>query len=82
MRILKGVATAYQFSRKPRFKEVLVAGVQSSMGRGGPGAHRGVGKSICSPMRGAPQVLVDLPKVVRASRAKDAKNAKKGTSKA
>ena len=69
MRILKGVATAYQFSRKPRFREVLVAGVRSAMDRGGPSAHRGVGKSICSPMRGAPQVLVDLPKGIAASRA-------------
>lgn len=64
MRILKGVAAAYRFSREPRFQEVLLAGVQSAMERGLPRAHRGVGKSICSPMRGAPQVLVELEKRV------------------
>ncbi len=61
MRILKGVATAYRFSRKKRFKEILLAGVQTAMAGRLPRPHRGVGKSICSPMRGAPQVLVDLP---------------------
>jgi hypothetical protein len=65
MRILKGVATAYRFSGKPRFREILRAGVQSAMARGAPRAGRGVGKSICSPMRGAPQVLVDLPSDLR-----------------
>ena len=62
MRILKGIATAYHFSKKKRFKEVLLAGVQTSMARSRPKAHRGIGKVICSPMRGAPQVLVDLPR--------------------
>jgi rhamnogalacturonyl hydrolase YesR len=61
MRILKGVATAYQFTGKKRFKDVLLAGVQSSMGGYRPRAHRGIGKGISSPMRGAPQVLVELP---------------------
>ena len=61
MRILKGVAAAYRFSGKERFREVLAAGVQSAMAGRLPTAHRGVGKSICSPMRGALQVLVDLP---------------------
>jgi hypothetical protein len=61
MRILKGVATALRFSGKERFREVLAAGAQSAMAGRLPKAHRGVGKSICSPMRGAPQVLVDLP---------------------
>ena len=61
MRILKGVATAFQFSGKERLREVLAAGVQSAMAGRLPKAHRGMGKGICSPMRGAPQVLVDLP---------------------
>jgi len=61
MRILKGIATALRFSGKERFREVLAAGAQSAMAGRLPKAHRGVGKSICSPMRGAPQVLVDLP---------------------
>ena len=65
MRILKGVAAAYRFSGKERFREILSAGVRSAMARGVPRASRGVGKSICSPMRGAPQVLVDLPKDLR-----------------
>ena len=61
MRILKGVAAAYRFSGKERFKQILSAGVQSAMAGRLPRAHRGIGKGICSPMRGAPQVLVDLP---------------------
>lgn len=61
LRILKGVATAYRLSRRPHFRQVLEAGVRSALGGAGPQAHRGVGKSICSPMRGAPQVLVELP---------------------
>jgi hypothetical protein len=60
MRILKGVAYAYGFSKKKRFKDVLTAGIKTALGHP-PRAHRGVGKSICSPMRGAPQVLVNLP---------------------
>ena len=60
MRILKGVAAAYRFSREERFREILLAGVESALAGRHPRAHRGVGKSICSPMRGAPQVLVEL----------------------
>ena len=60
MRILKGVASAWHFSGKERFREVLMAGVETAIANQRPRAHRGVGKSICSPMRGAPQVLVDL----------------------
>ena len=60
MRILKGVAAAFRFSGKQHFQDVLLAGVESAIERGHPRAHRGVGKSICSPMRGAPQVLVEL----------------------
>ena len=59
-RILKGVATAYRFSGKERFKQVLLAGIQTAMGRP-PGGGRGGGKGIGSPMRGAAQILVDLP---------------------
>ena len=60
MRILKGVAAAYRFSGEERFREILLAGVESALAGRRPWAHRGVGKSICSPMRGAPQVLVEL----------------------
>jgi hypothetical protein len=60
MRILKGIAYAYGFSKKKRFKDILTAGIQTALGRP-PKAHRGVGKSISSPMRGATQVLVNLP---------------------
>ena len=62
MGILKGIAAAYGFSRKQRLKDVLFEGVQSSMADRSTGQHRGVGKSISMPMRGACQVLVDLPK--------------------
>ena len=65
MRILKGVAAAYRFSGKERFREVLLAGVQSALAGRQVRARRGVGKSICSPMRGAPQVLVGLPEKER-----------------
>ena len=61
MRILKGVATAYRFTGEERFKKVLLAGVQSGMGGRVARAGRGAGKGICAPMRGAPQILVDLP---------------------
>jgi hypothetical protein len=60
MRILKGVAAAYGFSGRESFRQVLLAGVESAMGRRRVRAGRGVGKSICSPMRGAPQILVGL----------------------
>lgn len=60
MRILKGIAYAYGFSKKKRFKDILTAGIKTALGRP-PKAHRGVGKSISSPMRGATQVLVNLP---------------------
>ncbi|MCZ6632439.1 MAG: hypothetical protein O7G87_03475, partial [bacterium] len=59
--ILKGIAFAYGVSRDERLKEVLVKGVQFSMADRETRAHRGVGKSISMPMRGAYQVLVDLP---------------------
>ena len=61
MRILKGVATAYQFSGEKKFLNVLKAGIATTRSKRVK-PHRGVGKSICSPMRGAPQVLVDLKK--------------------
>ena len=61
MRILKGVAAAYQFSGEKRFLNVLKAGIGSTRSKR-VSAHRGVGKSICSPMRGAPQVLLGLRK--------------------
>ena len=60
MRILKGIATAYRFSGSERFRQILQQGLESALASP-PRAHRGVGKSICSPMRGAPQVLADLP---------------------
>lgn len=60
MRILKGVAYAYGFSKKKHFKDILTAGIKTALGRP-PKAHRGIGKGISSPMRGAPQVLVNLP---------------------
>ena len=60
MRILKGIAYAYGFVKKKRFKDILTAGIKTALGRP-PKAHRGVGKSISSPMRGATQVLVNLP---------------------
>ena len=60
MRILKGVAYAYGFSKKKHFKDILSAGIKTALGRP-PKAHRGIGKGISSPMRGAPQVLVNLP---------------------
>ena len=61
MRILKGVAAAYGFTGRDRFAKVLLAGVESAMSGNLPRAHRGVGKGICSPMRGALQVLAALP---------------------
>ena len=64
MRILKAVAAANRLSPDERYREVLLSGVPSAVARH-PRAHRGVGKGICSPMRGAPQVLVGLSKVVR-----------------
>ena len=67
MRILKGIAYAYGFSKNKRFKDVLQAGIKTALGHP-PKAHRGVGKSICSPMRGATQVLVNLPQTRRAKK--------------
>jgi hypothetical protein len=64
MRILKGIAYAYGFSKKTRFKNVLTAGIKTALGRP-PKAHRGIGKGISSPMRGASQVLVNLPSTGR-----------------
>ena len=61
MRILKGVAAAHQFTGEERFKRVLEAGIQTAIQRP-PTVHRGVGKTICSPMRGAPQIIGSLPK--------------------
>jgi len=63
MRILKGVATAYLLSGRRRFREVLEAGVQSALSGPGPRPHRGVGKTICARMRGAPQVLAALSEI-------------------
>ena len=60
MRILKGVAYAYGFSKKKHFKDILTAGIKTALGRP-PTARRGIGKGISSPMRGASQVLVNLP---------------------
>jgi hypothetical protein len=60
MRILKGVAAAYGFTGNQRFQDVLAAGVRSAMAGTPPRAHRGIGKGIGSPMRGAPQVLASL----------------------
>jgi hypothetical protein len=62
MAMLKGIAFAYSVSRDEHLKAVLFEGVQSSMGERDTRVHRGVGKSIGMPMRGACQVLVDLPK--------------------
>lgn len=64
MRILKGIAYAYGFSKKKHFKDILTAGIKTALGRP-PKAHRGIGKGISSPMRGAPQVLVNLPTTTR-----------------
>ena len=61
MRILRGVAMAYRFTGEARFKEVLIAGIHSALTARRPRAGRGVGKGIGSPMRGTPQVLMDLP---------------------
>ena len=60
MRILKGVAAAYGFTGEDRFKNVLLAGIETAIGNP-PRASRGIGKGICSPMRGAPQVIAALP---------------------
>ena len=59
--MLKGLAAAYEFTGKARFRCVLEAGTQTAIGRP-PKEHRGVGKSISSPMRGAPQVIASLPR--------------------
>ncbi len=60
MAMLKGVAAAYEFSGEARFRRVVEAGIQTTIGRP-PTAHRGVGKSISMPMRGAPQLIGSLP---------------------
>ena len=59
MSMLKGVAAAYEFTGEERFKRVLEAGIQTALGRA-PQEHRGVGKTISMPMRGAPQVIANL----------------------
>ena len=61
MRMLKGVAAAYQFTGEQRFKRVLEAGIPTAI-QHSPTVHRGVGKTISSLMRGAPQVISDMPK--------------------
>jgi len=53
MGILKGIAFAYGISKHERLKEVLFEGVQSSMAERETRVHRGVGKSISMPIRGA-----------------------------
>ena len=70
MRILKGVAAAYRFSGDERFRQVLLAGAQTAMAGRRVRPHRGVGKGICSPMRGAPQVLLGLEKIPLSAGAK------------
>jgi hypothetical protein len=62
MRILKGIAFAWRYSRRKRFRDVLLDGIQTAISGRFPAPHRGTGKSLCSPMRGAPQVLIDLPR--------------------
>jgi hypothetical protein len=57
MRILKGLAAAYVFTGEERFARVLEEGVETGIGGTLPKVTRGVGKSICSPMRGALQVI-------------------------
>ena len=57
MRILKGVAAAYSFTGEERFRKVLEEGVESGIVGTMPKVRRGVGKSICSPMRGVLQVI-------------------------
>ncbi|MBQ41915.1 MAG: hypothetical protein CME15_05600 [Gemmatimonadetes bacterium] len=57
MRILKGIAFALGHSGRRRFEQVLKEGLESALGGSAPRAGRGVGKAICSRMRGAPQVL-------------------------
>jgi hypothetical protein len=61
MRILKAAATAYRFSGQKKFKDILEAGIQTAIDDHKPGIGRGSGKGIASPMRGAAQLLVDLP---------------------
>ena len=60
IRILKGVSAAYEFTGEDRFRDVLIAGIQTAIADL-PRARRGIGKGICSPMRGAPQVIAGLP---------------------
>ena len=60
MRILKGVAAAYQFTGDERFKRVLETGIQTAI-QHPPTVHRGVGKPISSLLRGAPQIIADMP---------------------
>jgi len=61
MRILKGVAFAWHHSRKKRFREILLQGIETALAGRPSQPRRGLGKSICSPMRGAYQVLGELP---------------------
>ncbi len=61
MGMLKGIAAAYQFTGAERFKQILLAGVETAIGGRRPRPHRGAGKSICMPMRGALQVIASLP---------------------
>ena len=69
--ILKGVAAAYQFSGKERFRDLLLTCARSAAQatRAGrvPKASRGGGKGISSPMRSAPQVIVGLPEQTEVS---------------
>lgn len=61
MRILKGVASAYQFTGEQRFHDVLLASIRTAVEGTMPQPHRGIGKGICSSMRGALQVIAALP---------------------
>jgi len=62
MRILKGVAFAWHYSRKKRFREILLQGIETAIAGRPTRPRRGLGKVICSPMRGAYQAIVDLPR--------------------
>lgn len=72
MRILKGVAAAYRFSGDERLREVLLAGARTAMADERLRPQRGVGKSVCALMRGAPQVLLGLEQVARAEQLRQA----------
>jgi hypothetical protein len=57
VRILKGVAAAYAFTGEQRFAKILEEGIETAIGGTLPKVRRGVGKGICSPMRGVLQVI-------------------------